>query len=181
MDAIGPWLQSIDLLQAMAVIVIVAGVFGFVRKVWPWLKLFATAVMRTAEILDAVSTLPGTVNRIEHKLEEVYHETHLNNGSSIKDATVRIERLLTAQSEQIVSVLAWQQTHIHDTNVAHAGFTEAHERLECTGQRLEELRQSFRVVPIEDGPTGEVDGGGGRHGSSRGVAAADEPPVSLTP
>jgi len=67
---------------------------GVVRKLWQFNK----AVVSTVEL---ISGLPARLDRIDAtltaqdtKLAEIHHETHENNGSSIKDSVHRVENSL---------------------------------------------------------------------------------------
>lgn len=74
-------------------------------KAWPWLK-------RTVRTVDALAQLPDFIDRTDTTLEsqteilkaqnekivEVHHEVNFNNGSSVKDAVIRIEKALRAQT-----------------------------------------------------------------------------------
>jgi len=94
------------------------GVLMFLRKAGPWFVTFAKAVINTATLIDSVKGLPDFIRRTDTTLEtqnatlahqnetlavqderiaEIHHETHTNNGSSIKDAVVRTEEVVNLQ------------------------------------------------------------------------------------
>lgn len=86
------WWESVSLWDAVVWIAIVAGVIVFIRrKGWRTVKAMARGILYADRILAAVQGLPDWQKRIEEKVDGIHHETHRNDGSSIKDATVRIE------------------------------------------------------------------------------------------
>jgi len=56
---------------------------GLVIKLWPFVK-------NAVAIVDALVQLPA----MKKQIDSIHHETHRNDGSSIKDSTVRIEKSL---------------------------------------------------------------------------------------
>lgn len=69
----------------------VGGIIGVVVvlvKVWPF-------VSNAVDIVDALVKLPD----LAHKVDEIHHEVHYNNGSSVKDAVTRIEKRLDSVLE----------------------------------------------------------------------------------
>ena len=69
----------------IAVIVIALFIIArFLMRFWPWLK-------KVIALGDALAQLPAFIDRTDKKIEEIHHETHHNNGSSLKDAQVRTE------------------------------------------------------------------------------------------
>jgi len=96
------WAESVNLwgtiLLVSAIVGTIWGVVLFVKKGWPWLKAFARAIQKTAEVVDAVQELPdfiartdATLARQDERIDEIHHEVHYNNGSSVKDAVRRVE------------------------------------------------------------------------------------------
>lgn len=96
------WADSISLWQAIGwaagFIGLVIVVVWFKRKGWPWLLAFAQAILNTAQIIDSVKELPDFIKRTDATLQQqnesiasIHHETHNNDGSSIKDSVDRIE------------------------------------------------------------------------------------------
>lgn len=62
----------------------------FLVKVWPLVTKFVATV-------NALADLPAKlakIDSIEAQVKDIHHETHFNSGTSIKDATVRIETKL---------------------------------------------------------------------------------------
>ncbi|QYM76181.1 hypothetical protein [Leucobacter luti] len=71
----------------------------FVVKMWPWLNRFVATVNALADLPSKLGTIAGIeqkVVRIEAQVKDIHHETHFNSGTSIKDATVRIENKVDA-------------------------------------------------------------------------------------
>lgn len=71
------------LVQAILVILAIVFVVGAAVKLWPFIR-------NAVAIVDALVKLPALAQQVA----EIHHETHRNDGSSIKDATVRIEQSL---------------------------------------------------------------------------------------
>ncbi|AXA97577.1 hypothetical protein CEP17_14765 [Microbacterium sp. PM5] len=80
--------------------------FWFIRKKgWRGVVAFARGIINAAEILASVQGLPSYIeradaraeaadkrhDRLEGKVDGIYHETHNNDGSSTKDAVDRVE------------------------------------------------------------------------------------------
>lgn len=105
-----PWL--VDFLDSVSVWDAVvwmglagAGVWFIYKKGWRSIIGFAQGLINTAEILASVQGLPAYIeradaraadadarhDRLEGKVDGIYHETHNNDGSSIKDSVDRIE------------------------------------------------------------------------------------------
>lgn len=68
-------------------VAIVALITALVR-LWPFLK-------NAVQIVDALVQLPALAKRVtamQGQIDSIHHETHTNNGSSIKDALGRVEK-----------------------------------------------------------------------------------------
>lgn len=72
--------NSISVAQAAVWVLGGFAVLVFVVKAWPFIR-------NTFRILDALVRLPEVVE----KVDEIHHEVHYNNGSSVKDAVKRVE------------------------------------------------------------------------------------------
>lgn len=118
MDQVPSWLVNfLSHLSAWEVIAFL-GVAGFliwfvIRHAWPRLIGFARAVLATAEVIDNLRDLPEFMRRTDRRLKKhgeqidgIYHETHSNDGSSIKDATGRIESSLQGLHGRVDAVEA---------------------------------------------------------------------------
>lgn len=62
----------------------ITAIFLGLRKVWPWLKAFVRMV-------DTIAELPDRLDVIEKSQESTAKELTDNHGSSLKDATKRME------------------------------------------------------------------------------------------
>lgn len=76
--------ESISVAQAVLWVLGVLAIITFVVKVWPKLRALV-------KLVDALAILPAFIERTDTKLAEIHHETHNNDGSSIKDSVDRIE------------------------------------------------------------------------------------------
>jgi hypothetical protein len=106
-----PWLQW--LLAVAAVVGFIVGAIRGIPPAWKFVTRFVGTVNNLAELpveLAAMRTFREetkltladqnvtlaqqntTLAGQDKKIAEIHHETHFNNGSSIKDATVRIEK-----------------------------------------------------------------------------------------
>lgn len=101
-DWLQQWLKAVSLwditLWALGGVLAIWLIRRFVTKGWPALKLFAHRLTAFIRTVDAVVGLPAFIERTDATLEaqngkiaDIHHETHNNNGSSIKDSTDRIE------------------------------------------------------------------------------------------
>ena len=106
-DWLAGTLGAISLWQAIlwGGAIIGAVVFIWKKKPWRWLVSFAKAILATAEVIDNVKDLPefikesraadaevkASLAQQDAKIAEIHHETHTNNGTSIKDGVGRLE------------------------------------------------------------------------------------------
>ncbi|WP_336632096.1 MULTISPECIES: hypothetical protein [unclassified Microbacterium] len=104
-----PWL--VELLGGISVwdaVVWLAGLAAlawFVKhRGWRGVVAFARGIINSAELLAAVQGLPEYIKRaderhvrLETKVDGIYHETHNNDGSSVKDSVDRIEGALKVE------------------------------------------------------------------------------------
>jgi len=107
-SAFQAWAESVSLWQVVGwtagLVGAVLFVVWFKRKGWPWLQAFARAIIKTAEVVNAVQELPEFITRTDatlaaqdEQIADIHHEVHFNNGSSVKDAVTRVET--TVQTE----------------------------------------------------------------------------------
>ena len=99
----------------VAVWVVVKFVLWVFKKLFPGVIASAQAVVNGAKIFAAVNGLPDFIARTDATLAaqdvrigEIHHETHTNDGSSIKDAVQRIETQVAA--------LAGDNAELHEDN-----------------------------------------------------------------
>lgn len=105
-----PWL--VDFLDSVSIwdaivwlALVIAGIVFIYKRGWRSIIAFARGLINAAEILASVQGLPAYIeradqraaaadqrhDRLEGKVDAIYHETHNNDGSSIKDSVDRIE------------------------------------------------------------------------------------------
>lgn len=90
------WHEFWDAISVAQAALWVAGslaVITFIVKAWPFIR-------NTFRILDALVRLPDVVE----KVDEIHHEVHYNNGSSVKDAVRRVEKKLGQVEEGVAGL-----------------------------------------------------------------------------
>jgi hypothetical protein len=94
------WLQTSLLWAAIivAAITFIVTVMGFFKKVWPVLKAIVERENFLAELpafmVKTTASLAAQDDALalqNSKIDEIHHETHNNDGSSIKDTADRLE------------------------------------------------------------------------------------------
>lgn len=100
------FLDSVSVWDAIVwLALVIAGVVFLYKRGWRSIIAFARGLINAAEILASVQGLPAYIeradkraaaaderhDRLEGKVDAIYHETHNNDGSSIKDSVDRIE------------------------------------------------------------------------------------------
>lgn len=103
------WLAGISVWDALLWVAAVVAAIVFIRKKgWRSVIAFARAILATAEVIDNVRELPGFIARTDAtlaaqnatlaaqdlKVEEIHHEVHYNNGTSVKDSQRRTELVI---------------------------------------------------------------------------------------
>lgn len=86
-DQLRALVGDISAVQLVLWILALIALVLFVVKMWPLVTKFVATV-------NALADLPAKlakIDTIETHVKEIHHETHFNSGTSIKDATVRIE------------------------------------------------------------------------------------------
>lgn len=83
--------DSVSVLQIVGWILAIGGFIAFAVKGWPTVKAFVA-------FIDALFSLPKWMEHVtttlaaqDVKIEGIHHETHHNNGSSLKDSQRRTE------------------------------------------------------------------------------------------
>lgn len=113
------WLADVDMVQLAATLAILGIIAVTIIKSWRPVRAvvrFFDAMIGGDErdrdgeklrpgILDQVAALTAEQERQGKMLRQVHHEVHFNNGSSVKDATRRIEdtqqEILRTQTEHV--------------------------------------------------------------------------------
>jgi hypothetical protein len=87
------WMQTTLLWAAILTVFLtfVAAVTGFVKKVWPALKLFITTVDSLNDLPRFMVTTAASLAAQDTKIAEIHHEVNYNDESSVKDAVARVE------------------------------------------------------------------------------------------
>lgn len=77
------WLDTISAADVLIWLTFIGLVITFIIKTWPFLSRFT-------DIINSLIVLP----ELRDKVDAIHHETHNNDGSSIKDSVDRIEKHL---------------------------------------------------------------------------------------
>jgi hypothetical protein len=108
-----PWLPA--LLWVVSIIVALSFLVRWVGKAWPKLRRFVKTMDSLAQLPEFMDKTTSTLEAQNEQIEQIHHEVHFNNGSSVKDATSRIESkvdTLTATVGEVQSKLANDNTRI---------------------------------------------------------------------
>lgn len=91
-----PWLQWV--LAVAAVITFVAGAIRGIPPAWRAVTRFVTTINALNDLPDELAKqkqfradTKTTLDDQNVKIDEIHHEVHYNNGSSVKDAVGRVE------------------------------------------------------------------------------------------
>lgn len=109
-------------IQAIFWLVLICIVLALAKKVWPSLTQFV-------QIMNAVAGLPSHIEKteehtvktdrryadLEEKIDGIYHETHKNDGSSVKDAVDRIEEEVKKLAEELRAADQQLRVDLEDT------------------------------------------------------------------
>ena len=135
-DWLQQWLKTVTAwdiaLWAASALEVVWAIRRFWTKGWPALKLFASRLSAFISTVDAVVGLPEFIERTDRKIAEIHHETHKNDGSSIKDSCARPARA-GGRGGGGVSGL-YQRVDALDTSLAGV-----HGRLDDVDRKIAEL------------------------------------------
>lgn len=104
------WLQVLladtSALQLVFWIGAIGALIAVVVKVWPALSQFVEIINATAGLPDYIKRADDRHKRLESKVDGIYHETHNNDGSSVKDAVDRIEKSINEEVKPTLLALA---------------------------------------------------------------------------
>lgn len=104
----GGTLVMIDtsLVAVIAWVVIAVIVILFLWKIWPLISKAVRAIDSLGGLADhmevtnaAIATLTADFGKMKASVDDIHHETHKNDGSSIKDAVKRIEDVQATEVE----------------------------------------------------------------------------------
>jgi len=82
------------LVQAVLWITAFSLLLGVFIKLWPFIKnavAIVDALVKLPEIAKQLPVLTGQLTAMKAQVDGIHHETHKNDGSSIKDAVGRVE------------------------------------------------------------------------------------------
>lgn len=105
-DWIDRLLGEMSALQMLFWLIAVIALVAAIVKVWPALSQFVTIVNATAGLPDYIARADERHKRLEDKVDGIYHETHNNDGSSIKDSVDRIETSINRDVTPALAKLA---------------------------------------------------------------------------
>jgi len=101
-----PWLQWI--IAAMAIIGFIGGAIRVIPSAWRVVSRMVTTINALSDLPDELKLQAEfrdeTKTRFDEQdkqISEIHHEVHYNNGSSVKDATKRIETGVEGLYKQI--------------------------------------------------------------------------------
>jgi len=85
------FLEAINLLQVAIVIVALYVITRLLMRFWPWLRKVMDLTAALAQLPDFIERTDLALHSQDLAIQSIYHETHQNNGSSLKDAVDRVE------------------------------------------------------------------------------------------
>lgn len=86
--------ESVSVAQAIIWILGILAVLAFFVKGWPKIRAFVAVIDSLTGLPKFMSDTTRTLEAQDKKIADIHHETHKNNGSSIKDAVIRTEEAL---------------------------------------------------------------------------------------
>lgn len=106
-DWLVDFLDGISLWDAIAILATTTAVVWFIaKKGWRSVIAFARSILTLAKILESVQGLPRFIDRTDEKLLSIYHETHNNDGTSLKDSSDRTELALRGLDTRLGEAIA---------------------------------------------------------------------------
>lgn len=159
------WLHAVTLWDIVLWVVAAAAIVLFVKRGWPALKKFAarlSAFIRTVDAIvglaDFIKRTDATLHAQNKKIAEIHHETHNNNGSSVKDSVDRIElgvKGLYDRTDRLESSLEGVHGRLDEVERGVGDLASADAEIR---ERAAELRQEFdnthpKAALDELGPT----------------------------
>ena len=85
------FLEAINLLQVAIVIVALYVIARLLMRFWPWLRKVMELTAAIAQLPDFIERTDLTLRSQDAALKSIYHETHINSGSTLKDSLGRVE------------------------------------------------------------------------------------------
>lgn len=104
-----------DLSAAQLILWLVAAglLVGLLFKLWPFIK-------NSVAIVDALVKLPELAERVD----EIHHETHKNDGSSLKDSNDRIEAAVGVLTQSVEGLHGRMDTVERDVSETKSQITK---------------------------------------------------------
>lgn len=72
-------------------IILIVALLLFLRKLWPSISKMVKLIDALGQLPDFMSRTDTTLKAQDVKIDDIHHEVHYNNGSSVKDAIRRVE------------------------------------------------------------------------------------------
>ncbi|QDZ15769.1 hypothetical protein [Humibacter ginsenosidimutans] len=85
-----PWGTALIWVAAVIVVLYFGG--RMIAKAWKPLTRFVQTINSLADLPAFMARTDSAIVKQNAQLDGIYHETHRNDGSSIKDSTVRLEQ-----------------------------------------------------------------------------------------
>ncbi|WP_104084259.1 hypothetical protein [Cryobacterium sp. Y11] len=112
------WASSVTLIELLIYALAIAAVLKWGKRWWRGVVAVATGILAVAKTLDSIQGLTAfmaattatladqtkTMATQDHQLVGIYHETHKNDGSSIKDAGLRTEEAVDRLERGMLAV-----------------------------------------------------------------------------
>ncbi len=149
---------DITLAQVVIWVAVAAVVVILVRRIWP-------GVVAAVKLTDMLSKLPAFMERTDaairkqgEQLDGIYHETHRNDGSSIKDSTVRLEHAVAELGGSVQGVHgrldALEQSDKTQTEI----LTDVQDKLHNDHDRIKQLEDTHSRAELEQlrNPNGDT-------------------------
>lgn len=141
------WLADVDLVQLAATLAILGIIAVTIIKSWrpvrAVVRFFDAMIGGEERDRDGKKLRPGILDRmasLEQQVGEIHHEVHYNNGSSVKDATARLEaalRRVEDAQQQILESAAEDARHLAE-HITDA--TARDERIESLTRLVDKIR-----------------------------------------
>lgn len=158
---------TITVFDVVFIITVIVSAVLFVRKGWPWLKAMIRAMGNFIQIVDSVQELPEFIKQskdadklaikafdeMSSKIDSIHHEVNFNNGSSVKDATVRIEQGLAAMGDidtktlRAVNTLDASMNELGAEFTAHKEWSEAYKIAQAN--RIKRLEKTIPQATLD--------------------------------
>lgn len=115
---------DMTIVQGVLVVVAIGALVTILVKGWPVVKGLVGLVSLLGDLPKRLDAIDGRLERIDSKLVEVHHETHKNDGSSIKDSVGRIEGVLDQHSDMLAAALLTEDQLTERLDNLEDTFTE---------------------------------------------------------